>query len=165
LSAAPFFPYRYTLWRIWQADGPQLAFVGLNPSTADETVDDPTIRRCIDFAKQWGYGSLCMLNLFAFRATDPKVMKLTIDPVGPENDKYLLQTAEKCRMTVAAWGIHGVYRQRAKKVIKLLPPLWCLGVTDDGHPRHPLYMRKDSQLLRYGYKHGFADQTPHAQPA
>lgn len=89
--------FRYTLWREWDVDsltgcaddlphGHQFAqFIGLNPSTADETRDDPTIRRCIGFAKLWGYGALCMTNLFAFRATKPRDMRQAADPIGPEN--------------------------------------------------------------------------------
>ena len=76
--------HRYALWRIWEKGAPMVMFVGLNPSTADETQDDPTIRRCIDFAKRWGYGGLYMLNIFAFRATNPKDMKAAADPVGPD---------------------------------------------------------------------------------
>src|SRR5690242_6108456 len=99
--------YRYTLWREWDIfDKNYVMFVGLNPSTADERVDDPTIRRCIDFAKRWGYGALCMTNLFAYRATDPRVMKAFPYPVGPENDKWLVRCAREAGVVVAAWGNH-----------------------------------------------------------
>src|SRR5882724_4976365 len=84
--------YRYALWRRW-AERPAVLFVGLNPSTADALQDDPTIRRCIRFAKAWGYGALYMGNLFAFRATDPRAMKAEADAVGPDNDGWLRQLA------------------------------------------------------------------------
>ena len=81
--------YRYALWRIWNEDRPLVMFVGLNPSTADETNDDPTLRRCMGFAESWGYGGVIMANIFAYRATDPKIMKQTEAPIGPENDEWL----------------------------------------------------------------------------
>lgn len=87
-------------------------FVGLNPSTADELLDDPTIRRCVAFARSWGYGALCMTNLFAFRATDPDVMKSADDPVGPENDQHLQDLANGASVVIAAWGVHGTFGGR-----------------------------------------------------
>lgn len=117
-------------------------FVGLNPSTADETRDDPTIRRCMAFAKAWGYGGLCMTNLFSFRATDPKDMKAAADPVGPENDAHLLALAEGAGVIIAAWGANGTHKGRDKDVRKLLPTLYCLAMTKGGHPGHPLYLPK-----------------------
>ena len=134
--------YRYTLWREWIGGEGYAMFVGLNPSTADETQDDPTIRRCIAFAKAWGYAGLCMTNLFAFRATAPKVMKAAADPVGPENDRYLLALASRAGVVVAAWGANGTHLGRSSEVLKLLPKLQCLSLTKDGHPGHPLYLRK-----------------------
>lgn len=151
-SGATFSPdrlHRYTLWRRW-ADGPTVMFVGLNPSTADETLDDPTIRRCIGFAKKWGYGCYVMTNIFAYRATDPKDMKAFADPVGPENDKALLTEASKAKLVIAAWGIHGVFMDRGKQVASFLPNLQCLGVTKEGYPKHPLYLRGDSMPEPYG---------------
>lgn len=118
-------------------------FVGLNPSTADETNDDPTIRRCIGFAKAWGFSGLVMTNLFAFRATDPKDMKRAADPVGTENDETLVKLAACCGLVVAAWGAHGSYRGRDREVRALLPNLHYLKLTKDGHPSHPLYLPGD----------------------
>lgn len=117
-------------------------FVGLNPSTADETQDDPTIRRCIAFAKDWGYAGLCMTNLFAFRATDPKDMKAAAEPTGSENDMHLKALAEGAGVIVAAWGANGTYKGRDAEVRRLLPALHYLALTKDGHPGHPLYLRK-----------------------
>lgn len=144
ISSADFSPcrtYRYALWRRWDSDHADYAmFVGLNPSTADETLNDPTIRRCIAFAKDWGYSGLCMTNIFAYRVTDPAVMKAVADPVGPDNDRWLAQCAERAGVVIAAWGTHGVHMGRAETVKRLLPSLSYLRLTKDGHPGHPLYL-------------------------
>jgi hypothetical protein len=141
--------WRYSLVRQWDPTVQTVVFVGLNPSTADETVDDPTIRRCIRFAREWGYGGLVMCNLFAYRATDPKDMKAAEDPVGPENDDYLRSCAQRAGLVVAAWGAHGGHLGRAQQVVDagLLGNFTVLGLTKDGHPRHPLYMRADCRPL------------------
>jgi hypothetical protein len=117
-------------------------FVGLNPSTADETTDDPTVRRCIAFARDWGYGALCMTNLFAFRATRPEDLKSAAGPVGLENDHFLLRHAARAGIVVAAWGNHGAHLGRGAQVRALLPHLHCLRRTGTGHPAHPLYLPK-----------------------
>lgn len=134
--------YRYTLWRNWDPLRSYVAFIGLNPSTADETENDPTIRRCITYAQDWGYGSMFMLNLFAWRATDPKAMKRAVDPIGEANDYWLHQAWQRCTLTVAAWGTHGAYRKRAVAVRALLPNLHVLRLTKAGFPSHPLYLPK-----------------------
>lgn len=138
--------YRYSLWRIWSpwthgAAGYAM-FIGLNPSTADETTDDPTIRRCVGFAKAWGYGGLCMTNLFAFRATQPAVMLAATDPVGPDNDKTIRDLAETAGVVIAAWGAHGTHLGRDAVVRAMLPNLNYLRLTKGGHPGHPLYLPK-----------------------
>ncbi|WP_293371574.1 DUF1643 domain-containing protein [Nevskia sp.] len=141
--------HRYTLWREWIGGQGYVQFIGLNPSTADEQQDDPTIRRCIGFAKAWGFSALCMTNLFAYRATDPKVMKAAADPVGPDNDSYLYWAASGAGLIVAAWGFHGVHRYRDAEVVRVVhstgKPVHCLGKTKDRHPKHPLYLRADSR--------------------
>lgn len=144
-SFSPCRRYRYSLGRTWDFDLKPVLFVGLNPSTADETEDDPTIRRCIRFACDWGYGGVLMGNLFAFRATDPKEMKLALDPVGERNDHWLQHMAGMAGLVVAAWGAHGDHRGRAQAVVDsgALGSFTVLGLTKDGHPRHPLYMRAD----------------------
>ena len=137
--------YRYLLTRRW-GDGPAATFVMLNPSTADAATDDPTIRRCIGFAKSWDCGSLNVVNLFAFRATDPRELLAATDPVGPRNDAFLHGYLPGA---VAAWGAHKMAAARARGVVRAFSrssPLWCLGVTKDGHPRHPLYVRADAPL-------------------
>lgn len=141
--------YRYTLWRIWddlrfkaEPSRSYLMVIGLNPSTADDTQDDPTIRRCIDFGKRWGFAALLMTNLFAFRATDPADMKKEQHPVGFENDVWLQRGAEHAGLILAAWGVHGKHMDRAKHVVSTLRDLRCLGRTSaGGMPRHPLYVR------------------------
>ena len=138
-TLSPCRTYRYSLTREW-GSGLAVLFVGLNPSTADETLDDPTIRRCISFARDWGYARLHMANLFAFRATDPRDMKNASDPVGPENDKHLLTLANDSALTVAAWGVHGTFGGRHNAVREMLPRLHYLRFTKDGHPGHPLYL-------------------------
>ncbi|WP_276968362.1 DUF1643 domain-containing protein, partial [Metallibacterium scheffleri] len=114
--------------------------VGLNPSTADETQDDPTIRRCVGFAKAWGYQALCMVNLFAFRATRPDDMLAAADPVGPDNDAHLRALSGEAGVIVAAWGALGTHRGRDVEVCALLPALHCLTLTKGGQPGHPLYL-------------------------
>ena len=133
--------YRYTLWRIWDEKKPYVMFICLNPSTADETEDDPTVRRCIGFAERWGYGAVCMTNLFAYRATDYKKMKSANNPIGEENDKYLKKIAKDAAIIVAAWSNHGTFMNRSKQVRKILPNLHYLKLNKSGEPSHPLYLR------------------------
>ncbi len=137
--------WRYVLWRVWDDTLPKVAFIGLNPSTADETQDDPTIRRCIGYARAWGYGGIRMLNLFAFRATDPKDLKAAPEPIGPENNWRLILWCESAQLRVAAWGAHGAYKSRGAEVRSMLWKLNLhhLGLTKDGNPKHPLYLRAD----------------------
>ncbi len=118
---------------------PFVMFVGLNPSTADETTDDPTLTRCINYAKSWGYGGVCMANLFAFRATEPADMKASDDPVGIENDQWLKKLAKDAALVVAAWGNDGSYLRRSEHVKEFLPNLYCLKLNKSGEPVHPLY--------------------------
>jgi len=110
--------YRYSLWRSWSgllpSDKGYAMFVGLNPSTADEANDDPTIRRCIGFAQAWGYDALFMANIFAFRATEPEVMKAADAPVGTDNDRLLLELAGNAGIVIAAWGTNGTFQGRGE---------------------------------------------------
>ena len=139
--------YRYDLWRTWNPDKSFVMFIGLNPSTADGTTDDPTIRRCKRFAADWGFGGIYMLNLFAFRATKPADMIKHPAPRGPDNDRHLHETANRAGLIVCAWGNDGGLRNRDREVINLLSDhnLWCLGKTKSGNPRHPLYIKADKQ--------------------
>lgn len=133
--------YRYLLRREWDASLPAVSFVMLNPSTADETRDDPTIRRCLAFARAWRCGSLNVLNLFALRATDPRELRVADDPIGPENDWYL-DGLDRRSLIVAAWGEQGRLHGRGARVAAMLGEgrLRCLGKTKSGEPRHPLYL-------------------------
>ncbi len=139
--------YRYALWRTWDESLPYVMFVGLNPSTAAEKTDDPTLTRCINFAKFWGYGGVCMANLFAFRATAPSVMKSADNPVGQLNNKWLKQLAQEAGLVVAAWGNDGVYLGRSQKVVKMIPDLHCLKMNKSGEPAHPLYQKADRKPI------------------
>lgn len=140
--------YRYLLWRHWGAAA-KLVFVMLNPSTADAQSDDATLRRCIGFAQDWGYGSLEVVNLFAFRATSPQQLRDAADPIGADCDRYLLAATASAEQIVVAWGNGGRLHQRDRAVLELLAPyvpLYCLGLNQAGQPRHPLYLRKDVNL-------------------
>jgi hypothetical protein len=145
--------YRYALWRRWdrREEGRQVLFVMLNPSTADESFDDPTIRRCVGFAKSWGFGSLAVGNLFALRATDPRELRRHADPIGPENNHHLLALMAQSDLVVAAWGIDGNYLGRNKSVRDMWPDWKVLGLTkgliNDGHPKHPLYLPANLQPI------------------
>jgi len=137
--------YRYTLWRDWRdliTPSGYVMFIGLNPSTADDFQDDATIRRCMVYAATWGYGAVCMTNAFAYRARDPEVMKKQSDPVGPDNNKHLIQIAKEASIIVAAWGIHGTFKNRGRELMEMIPGLHYLQLTEGGQPRHPLYLKK-----------------------
>jgi hypothetical protein len=124
----------------------------LNPSTADATLDDPTIRRCRSFASSWGFSGITVANLYALRSTDPAALWLHHDPVGPENDAYVAEMAMKHGSVVCAWGANA-RDDRVATVVKLLrnarAQLTCLGTTKSGAPRHPLYVRGDQLLIEW----------------
>jgi hypothetical protein len=141
---SPCLKYRYALTRIWQADAPRAQFVMLNPSTATEIQNDPTVERCERRARALGFGSFRVSNIFGFRATDPKVMRAATDPIGPENDSAIASGASWADQVICAWGVHGRHLARGAEVEALLratgKPLWHLGLTQNGDPRHPLYV-------------------------
>lgn len=139
--------YRYSLLHDWRDLVTQdrlqtCCWIGLNPSTADEEALDPTLRRIRDFSQRWGFSRFVMLNLFAFRATDPARMMTAKDPVGPENDETLVRHCRDAGMIVACWGAYGRHRNRDMRVLDILHDrkLHCLGRNRDGSPRHPLYL-------------------------
>ena len=148
-STDPEQAWRYELRRVWERRGKLVAFVGLNPSTADETHDDPTVRRCIGFAERWGYGGLIMLNAFAFRATDPYDMITADDPVGTENDRHILAATAEASLTVVAWGNHGRWAGRSAHLMTLMGRVSALDINTTGEPRHPLYVRGDTKPIAY----------------
>lgn len=149
--------YRYTLSRIWDDASPaRVTFVMLNPSTADGTQDDPTIRRCVGFARSWGFGGVDVVNLFAFRATSPIDLFRTADPVGPDNDAHLRRLTGDGRTVVAAWGKQGAMAsERAEQVRHLLHHAgvepYAIAFTRCGTPRHPLYLRGDLSPQPFPY--------------
>ena len=136
--------YRYTLTRDWSGAGGRVLFVMLNPSTATEVQNDPTVERCERRARALGHGAFRVCNIFAFRATDPRVMRAVSDPTGPDNDAAIAQSAQWADRIVCAWGSHGAHLGRGPQVEALLrasgTPLFHLGLTLGGHPRHPLYV-------------------------
>ncbi len=176
-SDATFSPdrkYRYTLVRIWDSKKPLVVFIGCNPSVADEIRNDRTVTRCMKYAMDWGFGGLIMLNIFAWRSTDPKGLLVPEDPVGPENDRAIKEACSKAGIIVACWGNPGLLMNRGKDVVSLLktmvryrvgqePPkgqwapgnpavlelLHHLGLTKAGQPKHPLYLKGDLKPTRW----------------
>lgn len=136
--------HRFLLTRTWDEVLPRVNFVMLNPSTADAFQLDPTNRRCVGFAREWGFGGVVTTNIFAFRSTDPKGLRTATDPIGAENDAFIVDAAQSCDVVIAAWGTHGALGGRGDEVRELLRgagvPLSVLRVTAGGHPSHPLYL-------------------------
>lgn len=143
--------YRYKLSRTWDSTKPTILFIGLNPSIANENVDDPTITRCINFAKDWGYGTLLMANLFAFRSTYPKDIYLIDDPIGKDNDHYLLECVTQSDLIVACWGNNGTYMNREKVITELVPNLYCLQKNKNGTPHHPLRLPRNIDPVPFNF--------------
>lgn len=143
--------YRYSLLRQW-GDGASCVFIMLNPSTADADLDDPTIRRCIGFAKRENCDAIEVVNLFAFRSSDPKELEKAHDPVGPLNNQYIHTAVQNARgPIIAAWGACPYVRGRDKGTIDVVRfergHIHCLGKTKNGSPRHPLYVPGDQPLI------------------
>jgi hypothetical protein len=130
--------YRYRLWRRWDRTRPVVAFVMLNPSTADARHDDPTIRRCVGFARRWGHGGIEVVNLFAYRATNPRALRTVRDPVGPDNRRHIRGALRRAALVIVAWGAGA-----DGSLLAELVGARCLGLTRAGRPRHPLYLRRD----------------------
>ncbi|WP_300643648.1 DUF1643 domain-containing protein [Nocardioides sp.] len=144
--------YRYRLTRTWRPEQPRATFIMLNPSTADAEHDDPTIRRCMGYARDWGLGGLIVVNLYAYRATDPDDLWKAADPVGPDNDAHLRAVLDAAAIAgapvVAAWGANA-RSERGAEVMQFAGAVTALGLTKAGQPRHPLYLRKDAQPTRW----------------
>lgn len=136
--------YRWRLWRRWSDALPILGFLMLNPSTADAIYNDPTVERCERRARSGEFGGLEVVNLFGYRSTDPKLLRVVGDPIGRENDAEILRAADRCKVLVAAWGTYGTLKGRDRQVIQLLRNaghrLHVLALTKHGHPQHPLYV-------------------------
>jgi len=151
--------YRYSLRHFWGKESDKenpIAWIALNPSTADENKLDPTLRRIKGFSESWGYNCFYMLNIFAYRATDPREMKKQEDPVGPLNDFYIKQICKKCDTIVCAWGNHGKHLNRSEEVLKNLfdtnPNICYLELSKIGEPKHPLYLKGDLNLKKYEFR-------------
>lgn len=145
--------YRYALTRVWADEGSRVLFVMLNPSTATERQNDPTVERCERRARALGHAAFGVCNIFAWRATDPRDMRAAPDPVGPENDRAILEGADWADEVVCAWGTHGAHLGRGRAVEALLRrrggELRHLGLTKAGHPRHPLYIGYAVRPMRW----------------
>jgi hypothetical protein len=146
--------WRTLLWRRWDAAKPVANFLMLNPSTADETVLDPTCARAQDYARRWGYGALLVTNVFAWRATDPGEIRAAVDPVGAGNDAAILSAAGRAQLVICAWGNHGAHLDRATRVTRMLCQagitLHVLRLNAGGEPAHPLYLPGKLRPRRWG---------------
>lgn len=138
--------WRYTLIREWNDNLPRVVFILLNPSTANELKDDPTNRRGIDFARRWAYGSVVFVNLFAVRSPNPQIIKEVSDPIGPENDEYILKECKRADLIICAWGTKGFQFGRDRAVLSIIPrPIYSLGLTKENYPQHPLYLKNKTK--------------------
>jgi hypothetical protein len=148
--------YLYLLRRAWDHDKQRALFVMLNPSTADADVDDATIRSCIRLCKSWGYGSFEVVNLFAYRSTDPDALKGVFDAVGEKNEGIVQNAIARCDVVICAWGAHPEAGFEASKMVRritaLRPMAFCLGVTKSGAPKHPLYIKTGTPLTAFRHR-------------
>lgn len=140
--------YRYALWRIWDISAPLAMFIGLNPSTANESKPDPTIQRVEGIVRHWGYGGFYMMNLFAIVSADPSVLKTHPDPLS-DNDGWIEKIAPSCKTVVFVWGAFKEAKERSKRIIEMFPDASCLAILKDGSPKHPLYCRKDTLPIKF----------------
>ncbi|MDD5700230.1 MAG: DUF1643 domain-containing protein [Candidatus Nanoarchaeia archaeon] len=139
--------YRFVLRRVWDDKKGRTVFIGLNPSTADEIKNDPTVSRMISLSKSWGFGSVSVCNLFAFRATFPSDLKKAENPIGDENDSFILKEMQDADKVIACWGNHGKFLNRSENFSKNLKNFEHFGFTKAGEPHHLLYLRKDAPLF------------------
>lgn len=142
---------RYCLWRIWDRKLPLIMFIGINPSKADENTNDPTIRRCIIFATDWGYGGLYMVNLYPGISDDPTSVPIATKLAMQKNDTYIKFMGDRCKDVVLMWGgsLLSKMNGRDKDIIKIFPNALCFGHNNDGSPKHPLYLPSTTKLIRY----------------
>lgn len=141
--------YRYALWRAWIGNHKPLLFIGLNPSTANELKDDPTVTRMMVRASRAGFGGLLAANLYAYVSSNPDVLLDDKEVIGPETDEYLKQMIGMASRVVCGWGSFPAVAKRANPVLGMMAEAYCLGVNRDGQPRHPLYVSYDIAIRRY----------------
>jgi len=141
--------YRYVLIRGWDNNKPSLMIISLNPSTADEKRNDPTIRRCIGFAKKWRYGKLFVTNLFAFRATNPRDLFNSKNPVGDKNDYWIKKLSKRVNKIVLAYGNHGKFKDRHNEILKIIKTPYCIKKSKNNMPMHPLYLKYTDDPIEY----------------
>ncbi len=150
--------YRYLLWHEWAPEKSAVAFVGLNPSCARVQDTNPTFKRCVNYAKYWGFGRIYLVNLFAYRASTPQQLRQAKHPVGTDNDKTLVEIARQSELVVAAWGNDGQYLQRSAQVRALLPRLHVLKVNRTGEPAHPLYLKASLKPYAWNFNDVYAKE-------
>jgi len=145
--------YRYSLTRVWDDTGKKALFIMLNPSTATEKQNDPTVERCERRARALGFGAFRVTNIFAWRDTDPRKMRAAAEPIGPHNDKTILASCPWADQVIAAWGTHGAHLNRGPEILEKLraagTPLYHLGLSKEGHPKHPLYIAYSEQPQKW----------------
>lgn len=146
---------RHVLWRNWNLDLPKVMFIGLNPSTANETNDDQTIKRCIAFAKSWGFGGMIMMNLYSHVSTNPDDL-ITSGENLEQTNEWLLERASKCEKVVFACGAFKKHKQRLEQVLELFPERYCIDISKDGFPKHPCRLNGSLKLKKYP---GFINQN------
>lgn len=143
--------YRFSLHRRWETGQGLATFVMLNPSSADHQKNDPTISRCIQLSRHWGFSGLNVVNLFAYRTASPAHLRKIVRPIGKENDSHILANARSASRIILGWGNHGCWKERDQHVISLLADfdLWCIGITKSGQPKHPLYATANIELRKF----------------
>lgn len=141
--------YRYSFYQQWDASKPNVMFIGLNPTAMDDKQSNPTLKRCINYAQDWGFGGLYVTNLFALLALTPKDLKQAKNPIGQHNDEWLKTAANNCDLIIAAWGNDGDYLNRGQQLVTLIPNLKCLKINQSGQPAHPLYQPKTAMPIDY----------------
>ncbi|HKU46871.1 MAG TPA: DUF1643 domain-containing protein [Burkholderiales bacterium] len=146
--------WRYLLWRCWDPSKPVANFLMLNPSTADEFKLDPSCTRARNYAEKWGYGALVVTNIFGWRSTDPKGLRVVRNPVGAGNDAAIVKAAKEAKLVVCAWGEHGAHMDRGDEVLRLLKNtrLHYLRLNASGHPAHPLYLPSSLMPTEFGVR-------------
>ncbi len=141
--------YRYSLSRIWDEPKGLVLFVCLNPSTADESIDDKTVTKCIKFAKAWNYGGILIGNLFAIRSKDSNILYKAVNSIGPDNDKWLKKLVVRAKLTIVAWGNKGSHMNRSMQVLQIIHTPYSLIINKTGEPRHPLFISLGTQPIPY----------------